>query len=96
MFSIYMNNDNKTNSSIMFGSWNKNILKDGDSLHMIKTVNGGKWNVYLKDLEFMKEKISVEQLMNPNPTILFEPSVPYIQIPQDDWIIWYAKINDRI
>lgn len=91
-----MATDKNSNSSIMFGSWNPYVLKQGEPLQMIKTVDSGKWSVHLNDFVFMNEKIDVATRRNPNPTILFEPSVPYIQIPPNDWNTWYSKINERI
>ena len=78
MFSIYMNNDKDGDSYITFGSWDTNILKEGETLNMIKTIRSDSWRMNLDDLVFMNEKISVKTKENPNPTILFDPSVPYI------------------
>lgn len=47
MFSIYMSMENQTKSFVMFGSWDKNVLKENEKLNMIKTVNSDQWSVRL-------------------------------------------------
>lgn len=94
MFSIYMSNNDHIPSSIMFGNWDKNVLKPNDTLNMIKTVDASQWSMWLGDFEFMNKKMPLKN--SKEAKILFDPSVPFIQIPPAEWNYWYSQLNQRI
>lgn len=70
-----------------FGSWDRNLLEPNDTLNMIKTVSADKWSVRLGDFQFMNKKMPV--LDDEKATIVFDPSIPWIQIPEKEWDHWY-------
>ena len=78
-------------SSIKFGSWDEQGLREGTRLRMIQTTDNESWEVSLTDVSLAQKEI---ELSNQATKALIEPQYPYIYIPESDFIIYKKKLED--
>ena len=78
-------------SSIKFGSWDEQGLREGTRLRMIQTTDNESWEVSLSDVSLAQKEI---ELSNQATKALIEPQYPYIYIPESDFIIYKKKLED--
>jgi hypothetical protein len=77
-FAIYMSSDNSTGSSIKFGSYDTEGIKDGEELSLIRTNKNDSWVLKAKDFRFGANKA---ENINGTRKVFIEPSSPFIYAP---------------
>lgn len=76
--------DMKTqDSSIKFGSWDEEGLLKDASLSLVKTFGPDSWSVSLGGVTVVSQ---VMELSDPQTMALLEPAVPYIYVPESDFM----------
>lgn len=90
IFSIYTKKDQGNGSNIIFGGYDlRGIIEQNRNLSKIdtiKTVNSSTWAVKLKSAKF-----GANNILNfdySNKMVLFDPSLPYIYLPYDDFSLF--------
>ena len=70
-------------SSIKFGSWDEQGLREGTRLRVVKTVDPDSWHLSLSEVFIANKEF---ELSNPVTKVLIEPQFPYIYLPEADFI----------
>jgi len=87
IFSIYTKKDEGNSSNIIFGGYDlRGIIEQNRNLSKIdtiKTVNASSWAVKLKSAKF--EDGGILNFDYSKKMILFDPSLPHIYLPYDDF-----------
>ena len=86
--SFYTTFDHK--SSIKFGSWDEEGIKEGSTLQMLKTIDSQEWKLPLREVIAAGQ---VFTLSNEVSKMQFEPKVPYIYIPESDFWQWQQLVK---
>ena len=88
MFSIYMKKEEGNKSNIIFGGYDLKGIKEGNrdlkNIPTILTVNSSTWAVRMKSLKLGDKYVF--DFNYQNKLILFDPSLPYIYLPFDDFM----------
>jgi len=62
---------------------------------MIRTNSLDQWEVQLGNFKFMKKEIKLVNRNN-KTNVIFDPSTPFIEIPEREWNHIWRDINTRI
>jgi hypothetical protein len=83
--SLFISKDNK--SYLKLGSYDQQALKDDTELVKMATRDAGSWAIKLWTANMIGgDPLSLKR---PDTTwATFEPSLPYIYLPEDDFVKW--------
>ena len=70
-------------SSIKFGSWDEEGIKNKGRLNMVRTISPDSWSVSLSLVQVINQPL---ELSEARTMVLIEPMVPYIYIPESDFM----------
>ena len=84
IISIYMSQDKGNSSSVKFGGWDTNAMIFPGTPYMLKTIDDQSWALQMNNFRFTT--ITSEWKFSLTPKILFEPSLPFIYIPDGDFM----------
>jgi hypothetical protein len=80
VFALYTDTaENKYNSSIKFGGYDKSGIAEGDSLTYLQTKNATSWGIH--GLFIVVDGRTVRSDPKVEKTCLIEPQLPYLYLP---------------
>lgn len=78
--SFFTTTNPKLESSVTFGSWDRNCIKEGKNFDLIQTASRESWGVAISRFEVGDQMIDLT-----NEFLLIEPSLPNIYVPENSF-----------
>lgn len=83
VFSLYTDLDQSMQSTIKFGSYDPSAISQGGSITYMKTKSRQSWELLGYVIVVYQSQVHT----GPTPKVaLIEPQLPYLYIPDEDWI----------
>lgn len=83
VFSLYTDLDQSMQSTIKFGSYDPSAISQGGHITYMKTKSRQSWDL----LGYVMVVYQSQVATGPTPKVaLIEPQLPYLYIPDEDWI----------
>ena len=92
VFSYYNSLDPKIQSSIKFGSYDQSGLLPGSNFIYLKTRNITTWGIRGQQLYLGSQNLTNNEV---SITALFEPQLPYMYIPQNDYVNFTQMVSEE-
>lgn len=78
------------NSTMKFGSWDKNAIKKDSKLELYKTKDTSTWSITGESFTFQDLTTKVERYFS------IDPQFPFVYIPKDDWLKLRNKVGSGV
>ena len=96
MFSMYINLQNERRSHILFGGYEMDAIAvdyRNNRIMQFNTVNSSSWALNLTSFSIGDYKMN---LLNYRAKVLFDPSLPFIYMPQPFYQQFFTNYNESL